>query len=78
MISAFLLGWSIEKKWIREPNKPVLALFMIGFIGMEVIMVNPLPLNDRIINFANLLFLFSTLLVIAIGIMAFSAIRQKH
>ncbi len=79
MISAFLLGWSIEKKWIREPNKLILALFLIGFAGMELIMVNPLPLNDRIVNFANLLFLFSFLLVIAIGGIAFNTTRsEKH
>ena len=79
MISGFLLGWSIEKKWIREPNKPVLTLFLIGLIGMELTMINPIQLNDRIINFANLLFLFSSLLVIAIGSIALGAINnEKH
>lgn len=77
MISGFLLGWSIEKKWIREPNKSVLVLFLIGFVGMELIMVNPIPLNDRIINFANLLFLFSSLLVIAIGFITVSSTRRE-
>lgn len=77
MISAFLLGWSMEKKWVREPTKLILALFLIGFAGMELIMISPLPWNDRIINFANLLFLFSSLLVIAIGYITFSAIRRE-
>jgi len=77
MISCFLLGWSIEKKWVREPTRPILAMFLIGFVGMELVMINPVPLNDRLINFANLLFLFSTLLVFAIGYISFTAIRRE-
>jgi hypothetical protein len=78
MISCFLLGWSIEKKWIREPTRPILAMFLIGFVGMELVMINPVPLNERLINFANLLFLFSTLLVFAIGYISFTAIRREE
>lgn len=77
MITCFLLGWSIEKKWIKEPPTPILTLFLAGFVGMELVMINPLPLNDRLINFVNLLFLFSCLLVIASGFFVYNAFKRE-
>jgi hypothetical protein len=78
MVTCFLLAWSIEKKWIKEPPKSILVLFLVGFIGMELVMINPLPLNDRFINFANLVFLFSALLVIASGYFVYHAFNSKN
>jgi hypothetical protein len=78
MITSFLLAWSIERKWIKEPPKPILALFLVGLVGMELVMINPLSLNDRLINFANLLFLFSSFLVIASGFFVYNAFRENH
>jgi len=77
MISTFLLAWSVEMKWIRKPPKSVIVLFLIGFVAMELLLINPILLDHSLINAANLLFLFSGLLVFAIGMFALHAFNKE-
>lgn len=67
MISSFLLAWSIEMKWIANPGKVVIWLFLTGFVGMELILISTKFWIDFAVNPAMLLFIFSALIVLAVA-----------
>lgn len=78
MISSFLLGWSIEKHWITKPSYLAIMLFVIGFAGMELTLISPISTDAVFLNSANLLFLFSLIMMSGIGIIFLGTLRKQN
>lgn len=77
IFSCFLLGWSIEKKWIKKPSQLVTALFLIGFVGMELTLISRIPTGNVLINSSHLLFLFSLMIASGVGVIFINTLIKR-
>lgn len=79
VITFFLLAWYLEKGIIKVKSSTDIVLLIIGFIGSELVMIEsgmPRWLNPSV-N-AILLFFFSVLIVLGIGLLAYKLILSRH
>lgn len=78
MVTTFLLAWNLEKKWIHSVKLIWVIFFLLGFAGMEIILVTSPNYTLLSLYASPLLVIFSSMILVGIaGFLAHSMLGLR-
>ena len=78
MVTCFLLGWSLERKWIHSVELVWVFLFAFGFAGMEITLISTIDFTGLNLNSSSLLLGFSFMILAGIAGFLVHSFRVKE
>jgi hypothetical protein len=78
VVTFFLLAWYLEKRLLKTRASIGVGLLIIGFVGSELAMISSGIPQLSFPNTPILLFIFSAVIVLAVGFLTLQSIFLKH